>query len=227
MHTTRIKVGTLVTNVGLRNPSLLSKMSSTLDNISNGRLILGLGTGDMLSRKELYSYGYPLPDLNERIDRLRECILILKSMWTGEESTFTGKHYQISGAVNFPKPKQHPHPPIWVGGRDLRILDVVAEHGDGWNYWGLNTEGVNRRNEYLRRMCAKYRRQADSILKSWSGTFRQLRRGNVSRSETVQNMTGTLKRLVGRETTYFIASFDSHADPQSYEAFADAVKSFS
>lgn len=226
-RTNSIKVGTLVTNVGLRNPSLLAKMSSTLDNISNGRLILGLGTGDKMSREELHSHGYKFPDLNERIERLRECIVILKTMWTKEEATFHGKHYQISGAVNFPKPKQQPHPPIWIGGRHFRILDVVAEHADGWNHWGLSKDGVERRNEYLDKRCAGYGRQPNSILKSWSGIFRRLSGGAGNHSEAVRNIAEKLQKLAGPETAYFIASFDSRAEPESYQAFADAVKNFS
>ena len=94
-RTSKIKVGTLVTNVNLRNPALLAKMSSTLDKISGGRLILGLGTGDKFSREELQSYGYQFPSLNERIGRLRETILILKSMWTQPEASFKGTYYSL------------------------------------------------------------------------------------------------------------------------------------
>jgi len=227
VRTNRIKIGTLVTNVLLRNPSLLAKMSSTMDSISNGRLILGLGTGDKMSREELYSHGYKFPDLNERVERLRECIVILKAMWTKEKATFHGKYYQISGAVNFPKPKQQPHPPIWIGGRHFKVLDVVAEHADGWNHWGLSKDGIERRNEYLAERCAAFGRQPNSIIKSWSGTFRRLSDTSRNHSESALNIAGTLQELAGPETAYFIASFDSHAKPESYQIFADAVKSFS
>ena len=225
--TKRIKIGTLVTNVSLRNPSLLAKMSSTLDNISNGRLILGLGTGDKMSREELDSYGYRFPGLNERIERLRECIVILKAMWTEEEATFHGKYHKISSAVNFPKPEQQPHPPIWIGGKHFKILDVAAEHADGWNYWGLTKAELERRNEYLNTKCTEYGRQPNTVLKSWSGTFRQLSKGAKSHSETVSKVAGKLRNLARLETTYFIASFDLRAESDDYEAFADAAKASS
>lgn len=224
-RTNSVKVGSLVTNVVLRNPSLLAKMSSTIDNISNGRLILGLGTGDKMSREELHSYGYRFPDLNERVERLRESIQILKAMWTNDEVTFHGNHYEISRAVNLPKPKQRPHPPIWIGGRHLRILDVVAEFADGWNYWGLSKDGLERRKDYLANKCAEHGRKPSSILKAWSGTFQQLSDGARSHSELSRNIAGKLRNQADTETRYFIASFGSQADPESYQAFADAVKS--
>jgi alkanesulfonate monooxygenase SsuD/methylene tetrahydromethanopterin reductase-like flavin-dependent oxidoreductase (luciferase family) len=226
-HTHHIKIGTLVTNVSLRNPSLLAKMSSTLDNISNGRLIVGLGTGDKMSREELESYGYRFHEMNERIERLRECIVILKAMWTQEEATFHGKYYKISSACNFLKPKQKPHPPIWISGKHPKILDVVAEHADGWNHWGLPKVRLEDRNEYLNRKCAEYKRQPKSILKSWSGTFRQLSNGAGDCSETVTKITEKLQELSWAETGYFIASFGSGAEPEDYQAFADAARGFS
>jgi alkanesulfonate monooxygenase SsuD/methylene tetrahydromethanopterin reductase-like flavin-dependent oxidoreductase (luciferase family) len=226
-RTNRIKIGTLVTNVSLRNPSLLAKMSSTLDNISNGRLIVGLGTGDKMSREELHSYGYRFPELNERIERLKESIVILKSMWTKEEATFHGKYHKISGAVNFPKPKQQPHPPIWIGGKHFKILDVAAEHADGWNYWGLTKAELERRNEYLKTKCTEYGRQPNTLLKCWSGTFRQLSKEAPSHSEAVSKVVGKLRDLAHSETRYFIASFDLRANPDDYEVFADAATGLS
>jgi len=224
-RTNSVKVGSLVTNVVLRNPSLLAKMSSTIDNISNGRLILGLGTGDKMSREELYSYGYRFPDLNERVERLRESVQILKAMWTYDEVTFHGNQYKISRAVNLPKPKQRPHPPIWIAGRHLRILDVVAEFADGWNYWGLSKDGLERRKRYLDNKCTEQGRKPSSILKAWSGTFKQLSDGAPSYSELSRNITGKLRNQIAAGTSYFIASFGSGAELESYQAFADAVRS--
>ena len=109
-RTSRIKIGSLVTNVNFRNPALLAKMTSTLDDISGGRLVVGLGVGDRLSRNELRSYGYKLPPLDERIARLRETIQILKSMWTEDNATFAGKHFRTSRARNYPKPRHKPPP---------------------------------------------------------------------------------------------------------------------
>jgi alkanesulfonate monooxygenase SsuD/methylene tetrahydromethanopterin reductase-like flavin-dependent oxidoreductase (luciferase family) len=223
-RTDTVKVGSLVTNILLRNPSLLAKMSSTVDIISGGRLILGLGTGDKMSRKELNSYGYGFPGLDERLERLKESILILKTLWTKDEGTFRGRYYKISKAVNIPQPKR-PHLPIWIGGKHLRILDIVAEFADGWNYWGLRRDELERRGNYLVKKCAEFGRNPGSIVKSWSGTYRQLAQPARSYSELVENISRNLRAQTDPETRYFIASFDSRAEQKNYRAFADAVKS--
>ncbi len=224
-RTNKVRVGCLVTNVGLRNPSLLAKMSSTVDNISGGRLILGLGTGDKMSRQELRSYGYRFPGLAERIKRLRESTLILKAMWTKDEATLSGEHYTVSHAANFPKPMQSPHPPIWIGGKHPRIIDVAAELADGWNYWGLSEGEVEHRTRYLATKCAEYGRNPDRIMKCWSGTFSHISHGAEDYSALPQNIATELRKQVAARTRYFIASFGPQAKPEGYQAFAEAVKS--
>lgn len=222
-RTTTVKVGSLVSNVNLRNPSLLAKMSSTLDNISEGRLIVGLGTGDEMSRKELDSYGYKFPSVNERVERLRETILILKAMWSQNESNFEGKHFKISHAANFPKPRQVPNPPIWIGGKHVKLLDVVAELADGWNFWRLDKNELQQKSNYLYRRCVDYGRDASSILKSWAGTYRELF-GRSDGSNSVSNLRSALRNQTDADTRYFIVSFGSDAKPEMYKAFAEAVK---
>lgn len=224
-RTERIKVGTLVTNVNLRNPALLGKMASTLDNISQGRLILGLGTGDRMSRNELLSYGYEFPGLDERVGRLRETILILKAMWTDSEATFKGKYYTLSNTVNSPKPVQKPHPPIWVGGKHHKVLDVVAEMADGWNYWDLERKVLAERSEYIDAKCEQFGRRPGEITKSWAGTLRNLRQTNESRSTILENVRNELRSRTNNGTEYLIASFGSRAESWLYEVLAEASKS--
>jgi alkanesulfonate monooxygenase SsuD/methylene tetrahydromethanopterin reductase-like flavin-dependent oxidoreductase (luciferase family) len=224
-RTENVKLGSLVTNVVLRNPSLLAKMTSTVDNISRGRLILGLGAGDKLSREELESYGYEFAGLDERIARLRETVLILKAMWTEPEVTFHGKHYQVSKAVNVPKPEQMPHPPIWIGGKHDRILDITAEFADGWNFWGLRKEKLKRCTKYLAEKCAEFGRDPGGLVKSWAGTYRQLTGSATKYPELVQNISRSLKEQTDNGTEYFIASFNAREELESYQAFADAVNS--
>jgi probable F420-dependent oxidoreductase len=126
--TKRVRLMTNVTPIGFRNPALLAKMTSTLDVISGGRLIAGLGTGWL--RQEFDACGIPFPDNQERTDRLAEGIAILKSMWTQEETNHQGKYYSLAHAVNFPKPVQKPHPPIMLGGFRRRILELAAREAD-------------------------------------------------------------------------------------------------
>lgn len=222
-RTRTIKLGSLVTNINLRQPSLLAKMASTVDNISNGRLILGLGTGDRMSRDELLSYGYNFAYLHERIERLRETILILKAMWSEDEASFHGRYYEIRRAVNYPKPKQTPHPPIWIGGRHQGILDIVAEMASGWNYWGPNDEQLLRCSSYLSDKCAKIGRRVEDITKSWAGTISELPRSSSTRPQMLQILTAALRRKVNAGTRYFIADFGTRPDRQNLKMFAEAV----
>jgi alkanesulfonate monooxygenase SsuD/methylene tetrahydromethanopterin reductase-like flavin-dependent oxidoreductase (luciferase family) len=224
-RTTKIKLGSLVTNVNLRNPALLAKITSTFDNISNGRLILGLGTGDSLSRNELLSYGYSFPSIDERVERLRETVLILKAMWTQDKVTFEGKYNELSNATNYPKPLQTPHPPIWIGGKHVKILDIVAEMAEGWNYWGLDREMLARCTRYMSGKCAKFGRHPKDIIKSWAGTLSHSLRHSASRTQLEANMREQLMNQTDHETSYFIGVFGARADTSAYEAFAEAVKS--
>ena len=222
-RTRTIRLGSLVTNINLRQPSLLAKMSSTVDNISNGRLILGLGTGDRMSRDELLSYGYDFAGLHERVERLRETILILKAMWSEDEASFHGKYYELRQAVNYPKPKQKPHPPVWVGGRHRRILDIVAEMASGWNQWGLNDAQLRQCNSYLSKKCAEIGRRAEDITKSWAGTISDLFRSSSTRPQMLQILTAALQSKADAGARYFIANFGTRPDLEKLKMFAEAV----
>jgi alkanesulfonate monooxygenase SsuD/methylene tetrahydromethanopterin reductase-like flavin-dependent oxidoreductase (luciferase family) len=123
-----VRLLTNVTPIGFRNPALLAKMTSTLDAISQGRLMVGLGTGWL--REEFDACGIAFQDNQERTGRLAEGIAILKSMWTEQETSFHGRYYSVTGAVNFPNPVQRPHPPIMLGGFRNRIIQLAAQHAD-------------------------------------------------------------------------------------------------
>ena len=221
-HTTRIRVGTLVTNVNFRNPGLLAKMATTVDNISDGRLIVGLGIGDKMSIKELRSYGYQFPPLDERITRLRETIQILRALWSGRPAVVQGKTYRISNAICLPKPKQENGPPIWIGGRHRRLVDAAAEFADGWNHWNLPVGKVLELEGLLSERCAELDRDPDSIVESWAGTLITDSKPNLT--DTIR---GQVEAQMGKRTGYFIATFPENSEYRVYEAFPEAVRSIS
>jgi len=130
--TKQIRLGVMVTCTSYRNPALLAKITSTVDQISAGRLMLGLGAG--WYENEFNSYGYKYLSNVERIEQLRETIQIVRAMWSEERATFHGKHYSIDQAINLPKPVQK-YPPIWVGiTRGTRVMPRVAvRDADGFN----------------------------------------------------------------------------------------------
>lgn len=129
--TKRIRLGTQVLCNCYRHPPLVAKMAATLDVISGGRLILGLGAG--WHKREYVAYGIPFRRDGIRVSRLEEAVEIIEKMWTQPTTTFTGKHYLVKDARCEPKPIQKPHPPIWIGGNGNRILSIVARHADGCN----------------------------------------------------------------------------------------------
>jgi probable F420-dependent oxidoreductase len=140
MITKRVKLLPLVTAMSYRNPALLGKITSTLDNLSGGRLIAGLGSGWL--KREYDAFGYPYPSNAERIEQLAEGIQVLKAMWTQEEPAFHGRYFSIDKAYNVPKPVQKPHPPILVGGAGSRVLKVAAREADILNLIAPVTRGA-------------------------------------------------------------------------------------
>ncbi len=162
--TRTIRLGQMVTCNGYRPPSLLAKMASCVDVMSNGRLILGIGAG--WYQHEYEAYGYEYPDTPERLRMLRESLQVIKAMWTEEPASFEGRYYKIRGAINEPKPVQKPHPPIWIGGGGEKVtLKLVAQYGDACNF-NADVETVRHKLEVLREHCQTVGRDYDSVLKT-------------------------------------------------------------
>ena len=133
-QTERIKVGSLVLCTPFRNPALLAKMGATLDHLSGGRLILGMGAGH--KEAEFREYGYDFPRAGDRVTMLDEAAAIVRLMWTEHRPSFEGRFYRIEGALNVPKPVQQPTPTIMIGGDGPRMLRVIARRADAWNIAG-------------------------------------------------------------------------------------------
>jgi len=162
--TRTIRLGQMVTCNGYRPPSLLAKMASCVDVMSNGRLVLGIGAG--WYQHEYEAYGYEYPDTPERLRMLRESLQVIKAMWTEEPASFEGRYYKIRGAINEPKPVQKPHPPIWIGGGGEKVtLKLVAQYGDACNF-NADVETVRHKLEVLREHCQTVGRDYDSVLKT-------------------------------------------------------------
>lgn len=134
IETQKVKLGTFTLCNSFRQPpSLLAKMASTLDHISGGRLIFGIGAG--YNEKEYLMYGIPYPKPSVRIKQLGEALKIIIKMWIEERPTFEGKYYNIRDAICNPKPTQKPHPPILIGGRGRNLtLRLVAKYANVWNW---------------------------------------------------------------------------------------------
>jgi len=215
VHTREIKLGSLVTNVNLRHPSVLAKITSSLDNVSHGRVILGIGTGDRLSKRELTSFGYQYETIDQRVMRLRETIQILQGLWCSDEFSFKGRCFRILHARLNPKPLQQPHPPIWIGGKHQKLMDLIAELADGWNYWNINRKQLTLKSNYLSNKCSHLHRSFSHIVKSWSGT--------IPLNRSTSQLVDYLRRESDTKTGYFIGYFGKSTKQTHLEQFAEAV----
>ncbi|UCC87721.1 MAG: TIGR03560 family F420-dependent LLM class oxidoreductase [Anaerolineales bacterium] len=144
----RLQVGTLVMGVGYRNPALLAKMSATLQALSHGRLVLGIGAG--WRGEEYAAYGYPFPKAAVRIQQLEEAVQIIRRMWREAAPSFTGKHYEIKKAYCPPQPS--PPPPLMIGGQGEQLmLPLIARWADWWNAGFMDAETYRRKRDILHR----------------------------------------------------------------------------
>jgi F420-dependent oxidoreductase-like protein len=168
--TDRVTLGTLVTGVTYRHPGVLVKTVSTLDTLSGGRAVLGIGAA--WYEREHRGLGVPYPPLGERFERLEETLQIAKQMWSGEVGAFEGRHYQLAETLDVPAPLARPHPPILIGGMgERKTLRLVARYADASNmmlYQGPRV--VAQKLDVLRRHCDAEARDFDTIDRTTLGT---------------------------------------------------------
>ncbi|MFN2390188.1 MAG: LLM class flavin-dependent oxidoreductase [Actinomycetota bacterium] len=164
-QTSRVRIGSLALCNDLRNPALLAKMAASLDVLSNGRLDLALGAG--WYEPEYDAAGIEFLRPRARIAKLGEAAQIVGRLLDGEEVTFAGEHYRLTGAICRPGPIQSPRPPIWIGGKGDRLLSVVARAADGWNFsWVGSIETYRERLERFHRACDEAGRDPATVRRS-------------------------------------------------------------
>jgi F420-dependent oxidoreductase-like protein len=158
--TARARLGILVTGVTHRNPAVLAKMAATVDHVSGGRAILGLGAG--WNEAEHAAYGIRFPATGDRLDLLDEACSLIRALYEQDAATFAGVHCSIKDAVLEPKPVQRRLPFLIGGGGERRTLRIVARHADLWNSFGT-PEVVQHKVAVLRRHCADVGRDPSEI----------------------------------------------------------------
>ena len=162
---TRLQFGNTVICQSFRNPALLAKMAATLQFLSGGRFILGIGAG--WHEEEYRAYGYDFPPNAVRVEQLEEALRIVRAMWSGEAVTYEGKHYRVHEARCEPHPD--PAPPIIVGGMKPRMLRLAARYADGWDISSSGLGRYERVAHEFERACAEVGRGAATVRRSWSG----------------------------------------------------------
>jgi len=166
--TERLRLGLLVTGVTYRHPGLLAKTVTTLDVLSGGRAMLGIGAA--WYEREHLALGVPYPPVAERFERLEETLQICEQMWSDDEGPYNGKHYQLAETICVPRPLQTPRPPILIGGGgEKKTLRLVAQYADACNLFATTPGEIKRKLDILRGHCDAVGRDYDGIAKTIIG----------------------------------------------------------
>ena len=159
----RLRVGPLVSGNTYRHPAVLAKMAATIDHISGGRLVLGIGGG--WQENEHRAYGLEFSTVGGRLARLDEACQVIKGLFTQPRTTFNGKYYQLTDAPLEPKPLQSPLPLLVGGGGEKVTMRIAAKYADEWNVWG-NPAFLRQKMDVLDRHCESLGRDPKSIKRS-------------------------------------------------------------
>ncbi len=148
-----------------RNPALLAKMAASLQVMSGGRFILGLGAG--WKEDEYVSYGYDFPSPGVRVEQLDEYVQVIKALWHDERATFEGKHYRVKEAWCEPKPD--PDPTIMIGAMKPKMISLAVRHADWWNVSWTGLEDFRGMVAHCERACEEQGRDPKTLRRTWFG----------------------------------------------------------
>jgi F420-dependent oxidoreductase-like protein len=166
--TERMSLGLLVTGVTYRHPGLLAKTVATLDVLSQGRAVLGIGAA--WYEREHLGLGVPFPSLRERFEQLEETLQICRQMWSDDDGRYDGRHFQLAETICIPRPLQAPRPPIMIGGSgEQKTLRLVARYADSCNLFAVSPEVVKHKIAVLAGHCETEQRDLAGIEKTIIG----------------------------------------------------------
>jgi F420-dependent oxidoreductase-like protein len=208
--TERIRLGTLVSGMTYRHPSILAAEATTVDHISNGRLELGVGAAWF--GEEHHELGIEFPRVRVRAERLEEGIRVLKLLLTESKASFDGKHYRLSRAHLNPKPVQKPHPPLWIGaGGERRMLPIVGRYADVWHGFG-SLAVLRRRSRIVDEHAERAERNPAAIRRATA----------LSLSEPWDEVRGLIEALDDAGFSYLTVSYPSEGQAR-LEEFVESV----
>lgn len=208
--TTSIRLGTLVTGVTYRHPSVLAAEAVTVDHVSGGRLELGVGAAWF--EQEHRELGIPFPPTAERVERLEEAIEVVRLLLTTDRAHFNGRHHRLENATYLPRPVQRPYPPLWIGASgERRMLPLVGRVADAWHCFAPPAE-----------LARKWTIVADHAEKAGRDPAIILRATNLSLSQPWDDVrrAADAHRQVG--TTYLVCGWPSEGRGR-LEEFVDRV----
>jgi F420-dependent oxidoreductase-like protein len=237
-RTERLRLGSLVICNAYRNPAMLAKSLCTIDQISRGRLEVGLGIGWM--KEEFLAYGFEYPRVGVRLKQLEEGLQVLKAMFTEPKASFKGRYYNVADAYNNPKPVQKPHPPITIGGAGKKVmLRIVARYADRWNIPGGYPD-IADLTATLKEHCQTVGRDfasieiseqllvciganSEEVERKWQPASRMRPFSTTAIKGTPPELVAALKDRIAKGVTTFIVFFSDGAPPQTIEMFAKEV----
>lgn len=207
--TNRLRIGSLVSPTTFRHPAVLANTAASIDQISSGRLILGIGAGWQVN--EHRAYGVDMLGPADRVDRFEEAIQVVSRLLNTDRTTFRGRHFTIDDAPCEPKPTQSPLP-ILVGTGGPRMTAITARHAHEWNTWGT-PETAAERIAVLRRACESIGRDPATLRCSVQGMFFVVddadKAERLARSAPADRaVIGSLERIAERIEGYVEAGFD-------------------
>ena len=216
--TEKAYLGTLVTGVIYRHPSVLLKMINTLDTLSGGRAYLGIGAA--WYEGEAQGFGLPYPGTGERFEWLEDTPQMAHALWESDETSFAGKHFNAPKMTNNPRPPSQPHPRIMVGGMGpKKTLRMVAQYADACNFFeGSGDEALQRSLDTLQGHCDTLGRDYATIEKTSLGTA-HLAPGH----DTVDSIMARLKKLAGMGFTHAIFNMPNVYEITPPETFASEI----
>jgi F420-dependent oxidoreductase-like protein len=215
--TSRVELLTMVTAVVYREPGLLAKAVTTLDVLSGGRAILGIGAA--WNEDESRGLGLLFPATAERFERLEEAIQICKQMWSDNDGPFEGKHYHLGRTLNSPQPLRKPHPPILIGGGgEKKTLKLVARHADSCNIGIYDLAEAAHKLDVLRQHCAAEGRPYEAIEKTG-----QYRYNLGENGENVQATIEYLHQAAGLGFTQVHGSLIGVSNPRQLDLLGEQV----
>jgi alkanesulfonate monooxygenase SsuD/methylene tetrahydromethanopterin reductase-like flavin-dependent oxidoreductase (luciferase family) len=200
----QFQVGHMVLCQSFRNPALLAKMAATLQYLSQGRFLLGIGAG--WHEEEYRAYNYAFPPARVRTEQLEETLQIVKALWTGKHVTFQGQHYAVSGAYCEPKPD--PVPPIVIGGQGRRMLQLVARYADGWNIAWKKPEEYLQKLKVFEQACQQEGRDPTQVRRSWFGRCTCVTSGEEAATLSGIGLLGTPEQIVEQVQAYVDLGID-------------------
>ena len=163
--TERVRLGTLVTRAVLRPAGLLAKIMSTIDLISGGRAVLGIGTGDPIDRPEHEAFGFPNLGVEDRRAHLAETVSAIKALFEGRVYA-GGRHVPRLEGPLLPPPVQEGGPPVWLGAQSDEVVRLAGRLADGWNGWGLGPDQFRSKAKLLEEEAARAGRRGEA---TWAG----------------------------------------------------------